>query len=174
MDVSTGALARAVTYLKVKPEQEQLSMTWSSSSCNSSSSFLQATFPLQGHQHHDIFHSKLNKCDAQLLPDLRKQRAEIAPIVCYESDDDTERTSISSTSSTSLYSFSPEPQQLLDEAACIMQEAQVDRALQSRLEALSVQQQLLGSDHPDVLFLASHIRQHRRRQSSVTSNESGH
>ena len=92
----------------------------------------------------DIFCTELNNCDPSSLPDLRRQRLEEAPIICHETDDDEEENK---------------------------QAAEDDVALKSRLEALEVQQRLLGKDHPDVNFMVQHIGrlQSRRRSDSIAS-----
>jgi hypothetical protein len=81
----------------------------------------------------DRFFKTLNECEPSQLEQLREYRAEVAPIVCYESDDN-------------------------DDA---VKEQSV--ALNSRLEALEVQQRLLGKDHPDVVFMTQRIRRLQRR-----------
>lgn len=42
------------------------------------------------HRVEDMFNSAFNHCDPLNLPELRLQRAETHPIICYESDDDDE------------------------------------------------------------------------------------
>jgi hypothetical protein len=84
----------------------------------------------------DRFSSGLNRCEPSQLEQLRLKRAEIDPIVCHESDDNDEE---------------PQPQ---DAGRSVI--------LKSRLEALEVQQRLLGMDHPDVAFM---MKQLRRMQS---------
>ena len=154
MDTSISALAKAFTFLRLGPRAKV-------------SDSPEEHFPAQEVRIEDIFHSKLNKCNAEALPELRKQRAEIAPIVCYESDNEdngNETTSAPTpTTTTDNESFA---------SADFANLPHIDVALQARMDALLVQQQLLGSDHPDVQFLANHIRQHRRRLSSTTSSGS--
>jgi hypothetical protein len=87
----------------------------------------------------DRFCKTLNECEPSQLEQLRKDRAEVAPIVCYESDDNDDV--------------------VVEEHKC----AEESVALNSRLEALEVQQRLLGKDHPDVVFMTQRIRRLQRR-----------
>jgi hypothetical protein len=86
----------------------------------------------------DRFCKTLNECEPSQLEQLRKKRAEVTPIVCYESDDD-------------------------DDVVGEHQDAEKSLALTSRLEALEVQQRLLGRGHPDVVFMTQQIRRLQRR-----------
>jgi hypothetical protein len=86
----------------------------------------------------DRFCKTLNECEPSQLEQLRKYRAEVNPIVCYESDDNND---------------------VVKEHQC----AEKSVALNSRLEALEVQQRLLGKDHPDVVFMTQRIRRLQRR-----------
>ncbi|GKY96162.1 hypothetical protein MPSEU_000576200 [Mayamaea pseudoterrestris] len=161
MDASANALARAVTYLKGR--SRKLSVTSSSSTCSSGSSIFDSkTTAASTQEETDLFHSKLNQCDSQALPILRQKRAHLAPILCYESDCE-ERPEMQS----KKHSLAD----LLDYSSSAELQA-ADCGLQCRMEALLIQQQLLGPCHPDVTFLASHIRMHHRRQSSAASTGS--
>jgi hypothetical protein len=89
----------------------------------------------------DPFSTELNECcDASTLADLRKKRAEVSPIIIYESDDEEENATDAP--------------------------AEFDVAFKSRLEALHVQQRLLGKDHPDVNFMILHMDRLQCRRSS--------
>jgi hypothetical protein len=90
----------------------------------------------------DRFCRKLNECEPSQIEQLRKYRTEVAPIVCYESDDN-------------------------DDVDKEHQDAEKSLALKSRLEALEVQQHLLGKDHPDVVFMTQRIRRLQRRGPST-------
>lgn len=84
----------------------------------------------------DIFASELNRCSTSTLPELRLQRAELYPIICYESDEeDSDGRNENSTHE--------------------------DVGLVARLEALKVQERLLGKDHTDVIFLSRRIQRLR-------------
>jgi hypothetical protein len=86
----------------------------------------------------DRFCKTLNECQPSQIEQLRIYRTEVAPIVCYESDDN-------------------------DDVVKEHQDAEKSLALKSRLEALEVQQRLLGKDHPDVVFMTQRIRRLQRR-----------
>lgn len=80
----------------------------------------------------DIFARTVNRCSDSALPELRLERAGLYPIVCYESDDEG-----------SDGNAGKQPRDNV--------------VLGARLEALKVQEGLLGPDHPDVIFLSRHI-----------------
>lgn len=87
----------------------------------------------------DRFCKTLNECEPSQIEHLRKYRTEVAPIVCYESDDNDD---------------------------VVKEHQDTDHkslALKSRLEALEVQQGLLGKGHPDVVFMTQRIRRLQRR-----------
>jgi hypothetical protein len=86
----------------------------------------------------DRFCKTLNKCEPSQIEQLRQNRAEVAPIVCYESDNS-------------------------DDVVKEDQDAEMSLALKSRLEALDVQQRLLGKGHPDVVFMQQQLRRLQRR-----------
>jgi hypothetical protein len=94
----------------------------------------------------DLFCKTLNECEPSQLEQLRRNRAEVAPIVCYESDDDD------------------------NEVVKEHQDAVKSLALKSRLEALEVQQRLLGKDHPDVVFMTQQLRRLQRRGNTDTAS----
>lgn len=182
MDSSIGAITKAVVHLKKSSADP---MTLSAEKCT--------PILISDYEVHDLvavcledrFFSELNQCNAEALPDLRLKRAHVAPILCYESsesDDENEvevasmlmkttelPTSLAKSRLMKLEKF-PEKYRGLSELRGF------DAALRSRLEALTLQEERLGWEHPDVQFLASHIRlEHRRRQRSLTAcSESGH
>jgi hypothetical protein len=86
----------------------------------------------------DRFCKTLNKCEPSQLEQLRQKRAEAAPIVCYESDDS-------------------------EDVGEEHQDTEMSLALKSRLEAVEVQQRLLGKGHPDVVFMQQQLRRRQRR-----------
>ena len=161
MDASISALARAVKFLRLGPRSNVSDLP---------AEELSQPVQAEAVRIEDIFHSKLNKCNAEALPELRRLRAETAPIVCYESDDEgsgNETAASPPTLTLGTESFT-------SEVADSTNLPQNDAAIQARMDALSVQQNLLGSGHPDVQFLANHIRQHRcRRLTSMTNGGGG-
>jgi hypothetical protein len=77
----------------------------------------------------DIFSSEMNRCSPDLLPELRRKRSsKEGAIICYESSDEDDG-----------------------------EENTESPGLQSRMEALETQRNLLGDDHPDVQFLGRHV-----------------
>jgi hypothetical protein len=159
VDSPTRATTRAMAALKIRPRQQAgVCFRESESECPPSSSEAANSPPLRIHCQ-DIFNKDLNQCSQDNLRNLRLQRERTAPIVCYESDSsdhDGEFVVESIHSSIKL--------QQQEET-----NTEMDFALQSRLEVLQTQRQLLGENHPDVLFLANHIRQLRRRKASLSS-----
>jgi hypothetical protein len=150
VDRSIGAVARAVTHIRLRIHARQ--RTPQAVPSEPSKVPLPSAHPHNDCVHlDDMFHSRLNQCNPEALFHLRERRANISPITCRESDSGDDAVTDYSTHHQGLG---------LHE----------DIALQSRLDALRLQQELLGFDHPDVLFLAQHIRQHRRRQSSVSGD----
>lgn len=86
----------------------------------------------------DIFSSELNRCSTPSLPQLRLERAELYPIICYESDDEDTDDSTKNPTCAVL--------------------------IEARLEALKIQEHLLGKDHSDAIFLSRRV--HRLRAQS--------
>jgi hypothetical protein len=88
----------------------------------------------------DLFSSELNRCSTAALPQLRLERAELYPIVCYESDDEDTHNQAG------------------------------DVVLEARIEALNIQEKLLGKDHSDVIFLSRHVQRLRGHSELLRSS----
>jgi hypothetical protein len=80
----------------------------------------------------DRFDRALICCDASKLQDLRRKRADIAPISCREDDD-------------------------MADLALVLYQESIERSMQSRREALKIHVKLLGKDHVDVKFFRQRI-----------------
>jgi hypothetical protein len=84
MDVSRsfGPLSRAAAYLRHRNKRETV-IQEASTKLSDASSFKFYTVD-------DRFASTFNSCDSLQLPELRKKRASVAPIVCEETHEDDE------------------------------------------------------------------------------------
>ena len=134
--------SRAASYLG-RRSQEKLRL-------KAISSEESTVFTAESYSIDDRFASGLNSCDASKLSDLRRTRADVAPIICCENEDNDST----------------------DEALSLDRET-YERGMRARFEALEIQKNLLGEDHSDVKFLRQHIgRAQSRLMSSSSWNDS--
>lgn len=95
----------------------------------------------------DIFSSELNRCSTSSMHQLRLER-DLHPIVCYESDDGESQ----------------------DDSCLESHPSGVDAAIDGRLEALKIQERLLGKEHTDVIFLSKRTQRLRGQSELLRSS----